>query len=402
MRWRAAGEYTCVKMGGQSYLLPYGQKIANFHAGLQINETGILLWNALRDGADEEELLELLCGHFEAEGEDIPQIRQDLQDFLGKLAAKDAAVREERPDHAALHSAQPYFFRAGSLRIAYAGPEAVYRKYFKNFGCEGGEADQRVEILFCRPSVTLNGRVLVRNGEFILMEGEADYIMLLPVFPDIYELHVSRDGGLCRIYCRPEMSEEEQDHIFHAIRFAFLVLAQNRSLTVVHSASLLYRDKAWLFSGKSGTGKSTHTNLWRDAWGVTLLNGDLNCIGIEEDKVWVYGLPWCGTSGIATPKAYPLGGVVFLRQWREDLVQELTEAEKACMLAMRMITPTWTAELLNKNLSLSERIIRRCMVVRLCCTREPEAAEVMRRRIDAYCDAGQSHIGGRGDKKDGS
>lgn len=389
MRWRAAREYMCVKLGGQSYLLPYGQKIVDLHVGLQINEPGVLLWNALKDGAGEEELLKLLCVHFEAEGEDIPRIRRDLDDFLGKLAAR-GAIGEERPDCVPWHPAQPYFFRAGSLRIAYAGPEAVWQKYFKNFSCEEGEADQRVEILFRSPSATLNGKVLVRNGELVLIEGEESYIMLLPVFPDIYELHVSRNGELCRIYCRPKMSEEEREHIFHAMRFAFLILAQNRDLCVVHSASLLYREKAWLFSGKSGTGKSTHTNLWRDAWGVTLLNGDLNCLGIEEDEVWAYGLPWCGTSGIATPKAYPLGGVVFLRQWKENLVQKLTEAEKISLLSMRMITPTWTAELLNKNLVLSEQIIRRCMVTRLCCTREQEAAEVMRRCIDAYCDGNKT------------
>lgn len=389
MKWRAAGEYMCVKLGGQSYLLPYGQKIVDLKVGLQINETGILIWNALKDSAGEEELLELLCRHFEAEEEDVPQIKRDLEDFLGKMAAK-GVIEKEHPDCVQQYPVPPLFFRAGSLRIAYVGPEAVYHNYFENFSCEEGEADQRVEIFICRPSAISNGKVLVRSGEFILMQGEESYIMLLPVFPEIYEMHVSRDGGLCRIYCRSEMSEEEQEHIFHAMRFAFLILAQNRELCVVHSASLLYRDKAWLFSGKSGTGKSTHTNLWRDAWGVTLLNGDLNCLGIEGEIVWVYGLPWCGTSGIATAETYPLGGVVFLKQWRENLVQELTEAEKISLLAMRMITPTWTEELLNENLSLSERIIRRCMAVRLCCTKEQEAAEVMRRCIDAYCDGNET------------
>lgn len=385
MRWRAAEGYTCVMLEGQNYLLPYGQKIVDFHMGLQINETGALLWNALGDGAGEEELLEMLCGHFEAKEDEIPQIRQDLQEFLGQLAQRGAAVREECPDYAARYSSQPLFFRAGSLRIAYGGPEPVYEKYFRRFACEGGEADQRAEVMPCRPLATQNGRVLVRSGDFLLMEAGEGYIMLFPAFPDIYEMHVSRDGSLCRVCCSPEMSEEEQEHIFHALRFAFLVLAQSRGLAVVHSSSLLYGNRAWLFSGRSGTGKSTHANLWRDAWGTELLNGDLNCLGLKEDKVWVYGIPWCGTSGIATPETYPLGGVAFLKQWKENLVQELTEAEKACQLAMRMITPTWTAEMLKQNLVLAERIVRRCMAARLLCTGEREAAEVMRRHIDGYC-----------------
>lgn len=388
MKWHTSKEFLCTRLGNQDYLLPYGQKIVDYYAGLKINEIGVLLWQAMESGAEEEELLKLVCGYCQMETEEERLLlKNDLADFLKQLAEKGAAVAERpcgsaRSGDSARCPVRLRFFCAGSLKIAYEGPEALYEKYFKEFGCEEGEVDQRVEVVSGRPSETLNGKVLLRNGELILMEGEESFIMLFPSFREVYELQVKKDGRECRIYCSPRMSEEEQEDIFHVIRFAFLVLAQNRGLCVVHSASLLYREKAWLFSGKSGTGKSTHVNLWRDAYGSPLLNGDLNCLGLEGDRVWVYGLPWCGTSGIATPKAYPLGGVIFLRQWRENTVQELTEAEKACALAMRMITPTWTAELLHKNLTLAEEIVRRCTVARLCCTKEPEAAAVMRQYID--------------------
>lgn len=383
MKWYASKEFLCTRLGDQDYLLPYGQKIVDYYAGLKINENGVLLWRALESGAEEEELLRLLCSRCEAEEEDELLLRRDLADFLNRLAEKGAA--EQRPQRAFSPEGAGgrHFFCAGSLRIAYEGPEAVYETYFEKFGCGAGEADQRVTVVSGRPLQTLNGRVLLRSGELILMEGEDKFIMLFPSFREIYELHVGKDGRECRIYCNPAMSESGQEDLFHVIRFGFLVLAQNRGLCVVHSASLLYRERAWLFSGKSGTGKSTHVNLWKDAYGVPLLNGDLNCLGIDGDRVWVYGLPWCGTSGIATPAAFPLGGVIFLRQWRENVVQELTEAEKVCALSMRMITPTWTAELLNKNLTQAEKIVRRCVAARLCCTKEPEAAAVMREYIDA-------------------
>lgn len=383
MKWYASKEFLCTRLGDQDYLLPYGQKIVDYYAGLKINENGVLLWRALENGAEEEELLRLLCSRCRAEEEDELLLRRDLADFLNQLAEKGAA--KQRPQRALSpdRTVGRRFFRAGSLRIAYEGPEAVYETYFEKFGCEAGEADQRVTVTTGRPSQTLNGRVLLRGGELVLMEGEEYFIMLFPSFREIYELHVRKDGKECHIYCSPAMSESEREDLFHVIRFGFLVLAQNRGLCVVHSASLLYRERAWLFSGKSGTGKSTHVSLWKDAYGVPLLNGDLNCLGVDGDRVWVYGLPWCGTSGIATPETFPLGGVVFLRQWRENVVQELTEAEKICALSMRMITPTWTAELLNKNLTQAEKIIHRCVLARLCCTKEPEAASVMRKYIDA-------------------
>ena len=72
------------------------------------------------------------------------------------------------------------------------------------------------------------------------------------------------------------MTEEEQDSLFLAIRPVFLFLAQKKGMFVLHSASLLYLEKAWLFSGPSGMGKSTHTALWKKLFDTPFLNGDLN------------------------------------------------------------------------------------------------------------------------------
>ena len=91
----------------------------------------------------------------------------------------------------------------------------------------------------------------------------------------------------------------------------------------------LYRGRAFLVSGSSGTGKSTHSALWHDLYQTPLLNGDLNLLGIRDNIPYAYGLPWCGTSGICTPKDYPLGGIIFLKQAAIDQVQSLQPDEKS-------------------------------------------------------------------------
>ncbi len=78
----------------------------------------------------------------------------------------------------------------------------------------------------------------------------------------------------------------------------------------LHSASNYYQEKAWLYSASSGTGKTTHVKLWEKLYAVQVLNGDLNLLGMEKDEVFVYGIPWCGTSGVYTTKKYPLGGII--------------------------------------------------------------------------------------------
>jgi len=199
----------------------------------------------------------------------------------------------------------------------------------------------------------------------------------------IYEMTVQKDGGLTIAYCRPGAFEEEHiEQLLHALRFGFLLLAQKHHLYALHSASILYRGKAWLFSGPSGTGKSTHTGLWHELYGVPLLNGDLNVIGIQDGKPMVYGLPWCGTSGINTAENEPLGGIVFLRQAPENRVVIPTVSEKAFQLMQRLISPVWDASMLDEQAAFCESVSGRVPILSLYCTKEKEAAETMKQAID--------------------
>ena len=65
----------------------------------------------------------------------------------------------------------------------------------------------------------------------------------------------------------------------------FLFAAQKHGKFAIHSASILYKEKAWLFSGHSGMGKSTHTQMWHDLLQTPYLNGDLNLLAMENSKI---------------------------------------------------------------------------------------------------------------------
>lgn len=65
---------------------------------------------------------------------------------------------------------------------------------------------------------------------------------------------------------------------------------------MLHSAAVVRDGKAVLFMGKSGTGKSTHAQLWlREFAGTSLLNDDNPVVRVSADgTVTVYGSPWSG------------------------------------------------------------------------------------------------------------
>ena len=87
----------------------------------------------------------------------------------------------------------------------------------------------------------------------------------------------------------------------------------------VHASAVVLGGMAYLFLGKSGTGKSTHSELWlrnfRDAW---LLNDDNPAIRIIDGKAYAYGTPWSGKKPVYIDKKVPLGGIVRLEQSPEN------------------------------------------------------------------------------------
>lgn len=93
----------------------------------------------------------------------------------------------------------------------------------------------------------------------------------------------------------------------------------------IHSSCIVYRDKAVLFLGESGTGKSTHTRLWREHIpGAVLLNDDSPIIRVEEGKVWAYGSAWSGKTPCYKNERYELQGCVRLSQAPSNSIRKLS------------------------------------------------------------------------------
>ena len=256
----------------------------------------------------------------------------------------------------------------------------------------------QIEILQRTTSFHPNGKTLIRNEELVVCENEQGYIILFPSMNQIREAHMTSDGRFAQIYVKGVDKEKTKEELFHAIRHFFLFFAQRQGFFAIHSASILYRDQVWLFSGHSGMGKSTHTNLWKEQFGTKIINGDLNLIGWSNgeqtnigqsvDKPGskghpiVYGMPWCGTSGIASTKSYPLGGIVLLGRSDNDHFESLTNDQKIVRVMQRMISPVWTEDMLETNLKCSAKLAKEVPIYYLLCTKEPSAAYVMKARID--------------------
>lgn len=96
-----------------------------------------------------------------------------------------------------------------------------------------------------------------------------------------------------------------------------------RGVLEMHASVIENHGKGYLFLGKSGTGKSTHSRLWlNNVAGSRLLNDDNPIVRLCDDgNIRVYGSPWSGKTPCYINKGVPVGGFVKLCQAPENRIR---------------------------------------------------------------------------------
>ena len=135
-----------------------------------------------------------------------------------------------------------------------------------------------------------------------------------------------------------------------------------------------YKDDAIIFTAPSGTGKSTHTALWRKHFGdeVTMINDDKPLVREQNGRFVIYGTPWNGKHGIGTNSSAPIKAVVFLSQEPENHADAIMPIEGLTLLLQQTVLPSDKAQL-SKLLDMLGRMVETVPMYRLGCTISDEA-----------------------------
>ncbi len=130
---------------------------------------------------------------------------------------------------------------------------------------------------------------------------------------------------------RPDATDPYIDYMELCQRISDALLPFGR--TVFHSVAFVWRDRAWLLTAVSGTGKTTQYVLWKTLYSkdVRMLNGDKPILEFRADGgVTVHPSPWRGKEGMGQMLSAPLGGIILLRQSAENRIRRVSPAEAAC------------------------------------------------------------------------
>ena len=144
-----------------------------------------------------------------------------------------------------------------------------------------------------------------------------------------------------------------------------------------HSSALAVDGQGYLFAAVSGTGKSTHARLWREAFGdrVTMINDDKPFIRIGQDEVRVYGSPWDGKHHLSTNTSVPVKAICILTRDTTNHIEKISP-QKAFSVLFQQTYRSKDPAKLAKTVDLIIRMTEKVSLYRLGCNMDPEAAKV--------------------------
>lgn len=143
-----------------------------------------------------------------------------------------------------------------------------------------------------------------------------------------------------------------------------------------HGSVIAVDGMGYLFTAKSGTGKSTHTGLWRRLFEgrVVMVNDDKPLLRMEGGNVFACGTPWNGKHRLGSNLSVPLKAICILERSSSNHVERISKSAAFPMLVQQSYRPL-DSEALAETLLLLDRLGNGVKLYHMGCNMEPEAAQ---------------------------
>lgn len=215
------------------------------------------------------------------------------------------------------------------------------------------------------------------GAECIFGRTDKDYVLHI-AGPDGGELLFVYDRESNRAQCNVSRDVPDMSAARFGLWFMTALATVGHDVTPVHSSAIVCNGRAVLFLGESGTGKSTHTRLWRENIdGAVLLNDDSPFIGFVDGRATAFGAPWSGKTPCYKQEHYPIAAIVRLSQAPHNAIRPLRSVHAIGAL-LPSLTPAfgYDDELQDRMLATLSKIISQVPVYHLECLPDAAAARL--------------------------
>ena len=144
-----------------------------------------------------------------------------------------------------------------------------------------------------------------------------------------------------------------------------------------HGSAIAVDGVAYIFTAKSGTGKSTHSKLWMDRLGdkAIMVNDDKPLIRVTDECTMVYGTPYNGKHRRGNNIHVPVKAICQLTRGETNEIKRISGGEIFPTLMVQAYRPA-DKEMYRKTLDLLAKMTKTVKFYRLACNMDPEAAVV--------------------------
>lgn len=173
----------------------------------------------------------------------------------------------------------------------------------------------------------------------------------------------------------PELVQDDWEYMLTGSDFYTELLRFNGIL--LHSSCIVLDGVAYAFSADSGTGKSTHTQLWLKHFGdrAHMLNDDKPAIRLIGDKVYACGTPWSGKYDYSSPEIAELAGICFLERSEENWIRK-ADTGKAVFNIFSQTVRKLNAERMDRLFDVLEQIFAKVPLYEFGCDISDDAVMV--------------------------
>ncbi len=178
----------------------------------------------------------------------------------------------------------------------------------------------------------------------------------------------------------PNLTVDEHEYMWTGEAFYNELL--NHNGLMLHSSCVEKDGYAYLFSARSGTGKSTHTHLWlKNLSGTRIINDDKPALLYENGIWYACGTPFSGKTDENVNTKIPVRAITFLHRSQVNEVRKMPVAQAVGALLEQTINPV-DKSLAVKMLELADLLLTKIPIFSLGCNMDDDAATVAYNNIE--------------------
>lgn len=220
------------------------------------------------------------------------------------------------------------------------------------------------------------------HGVYLMNDGGYQFVISNVNNVPCCRVRVNADFSLATVHLLAEKREERAFGTNNALMIVYAFATSPHNTLLIHSSVIRNNDKGYLFLGKSGTGKSTHTSLWlKHIPGSDLMNDDNPVVRVVGGKTFVYGSPWSGKTPCYRNIEAEAGAFVQLEQKKQNEIRREDILHSFAHILSSVSVMKWDKRVYNDICNTISEILSRTPVYHLGCLPDEEAARLSHQTV---------------------